>query len=145
MMRSPEKYRTVGKAEWGPNGAYLIPPNGRRNLPLKVIASTGEEWASHGMPLPPWEHVSVSTPVRCPTWEEMHFVKGLFWEAEDCVLQFHPPQSEYINNHPYVLHLWRPVGVDFPRPPSIAVGTNDPAEYAAHQRWWARFMAANSR
>ncbi len=69
-----------------------------------------------------WEHVSVSRPNRCPTWEEMCLVKDLFWDAEDTVIQFHPPKSEYVNNHKYCLHLFRPVGVEIARPPSILVG-----------------------
>lgn len=55
-----------------------------------------------------WEHVSVSLENRCPTWDEMCFVKDLFWEPEECVIQYHPPRSKYVNNHPYVLHMWKP-------------------------------------
>lgn len=69
-----------------------------------------------------WEHVSISTQTRCPTWEEMCFVKDLFWDEEDCVVQYHPPKSDYINCHPRCLHLWRPIGLEIPRPPKILVG-----------------------
>ncbi len=69
-----------------------------------------------------WEHVSVSTQHRTPSWEEMNFVKNLFWEEEDCVVQFHPPKSEYINCAKNCLHLWRYVGFELPRPPKILVG-----------------------
>ena len=69
-----------------------------------------------------WEHVSVSRRDRCPTWDEMCLVKALFWDEEDCVIQYHPPRSEYVNNHPNCLHLWRPIGVSLPMPPSIMVG-----------------------
>lgn len=56
-----------------------------------------------------WEHVSVSlNKPRCPTWEEMCLVKSIFWDEDDLVVQYHPPKSEYINNHKYCLHLWRP-------------------------------------
>lgn len=76
--------------------------------------------ASDGMG---WEHVSVSlNKNRCPTWEEMCMVKDLFWDKEDCVIQYHPPKSQYVNNHPNVLHLWRPIGVSIPMPDSIMVG-----------------------
>lgn len=72
-----------------------------------------------------WEHVSVSvihgTKSRIPTWEEMCKVKDLFWDKDDCVIQYHPPESKYINNHPNVLHLWRPIGIDIPMPPLAAV------------------------
>lgn len=46
-----------------------------------------------------WDHVSVSLPARLPTWTEMSRVKDLFWDPEDCVMQLHPPHSEYINYH----------------------------------------------
>lgn len=69
-----------------------------------------------------WEHVSVSRKDRMPTWDEMCQVKDLFWDEDDCVVQFHPPKSEYINNHSYCLHLWRKVGSEFETPPSLMVG-----------------------
>ncbi len=75
--------------------------------------------ASEGMG---WEHVSVSRTDRCPTWDEMSQVKDLFWDADDCVVQYHPPKSDYVNNHPYCLHMWRPIGIELPRPDSIFVG-----------------------
>jgi len=43
-------------------------------------------------------------------------VKNTFWDIEDCVVQFHPPQSTYRNCHPYTLHLWRQIGMDPPMP-----------------------------
>ena|ERR1700679_3948375 len=76
-----------------------------------------------------WEHVSVSVAIgrdcRMPTWEEMCFVKGKFWDEEECVIQFHPPKSEYINNHVACLHLWKYTGGEFPLPPSIFVGLKE--------------------
>ncbi len=74
--------------------------------------------ASDGMG---WEHVSVSS-VKVPKWSEMCVVKNMFWDEEDCVIQFHPPASEYVNNCGTCLHLWRPVGIVIPRPPKILVG-----------------------
>jgi hypothetical protein len=79
---------------------------------IRIIASDGEGW----------EHVSVSLEDRCPTWDEMCQVKGMFWGDDDCVMQLHPPKSEWVNNHPFCLHLWRPVGVDIPTPPMLMVG-----------------------
>jgi len=70
----------------------------RGNACLRVIAS-----AAGG-----WEHVSVSLRTRCPTWEEMCYVKGIFFGEEETVMQLHPPKSQYVNHHPYCLHLWRP-------------------------------------
>jgi hypothetical protein len=62
-----------------------------------------------------WEHVSVTIRYpkrrskRCPTWDEMCFVKNIFWDEEDEVIQFHPKKSQYANLHSFCLHLWRPV------------------------------------
>jgi hypothetical protein len=69
-----------------------------------------------------WEHVSVSLDNRCPNWPEMCWVKDLFWEKYEMVVQYHPPESEYVNHHPYCLHMWRHVNLPFPMPPSLLVG-----------------------
>jgi hypothetical protein len=90
-----------------------------------IIASDGDVPGELGG----WEHVSVSTDRRIPNWIEMSFVKNLFWAAEECVVQYHPPQSEYVNNHPRVLHLWRWTKGDFPMPPNILVGRQGCGDY----------------
>lgn len=115
-FNTPNKYRVrrgplASTDNAGNNGAFIIPSAPGR-FQLTIIASDGEDW----------EHVSVSTPVRCPTWEEMCFVKQLFWSDDDCVIQYHPPKSEYINQHPFCLHLWRKAGSEFETPPSYLVG-----------------------
>ena len=68
-----------------------------------------------------WEHVSVSLPDRCPTWDEMCFIKDLFWNSDECVVQYHPPKSDYVNVAKNCLHLWKYAG-PMPRPPKIYVG-----------------------
>jgi hypothetical protein len=99
----------------GPIGAFTIKSPYVDDI-LRIIACDA------GPDTQGWEHVSVSTNNRCPFWEEMCFIKGLFWEAEECVFQLHPPESEYINFHPYALHLWRNVDRPVPKPPSAFVG-----------------------
>lgn len=109
-------------AEDGNNGLFFVPLLG--GVPLRVIATDHCGW----------EHVSVSLPNRCPTWKEMCKVKDLFWDAEDCVMQLHPPQADYVSNHPYCLHLWRPVDGagdgQIPRPPTWMVGIKELGEVA---------------
>lgn len=58
-----------------------------------------------------WEHISVTpkNQKRCPTWDEMCYIKELFFEDEEECIQFHPKKSEYVNKHEYCLHIWRPV------------------------------------
>lgn len=96
------------KPEDGNNGAFLI---SFRSYGLQVIASDGEGW----------DHVSVSLLSRCPNWEEMCFIKDLFWGEDETVIQFHPKKSEYVNNHPYCLHLWRKQGIEHELPPAAFV------------------------
>ena len=69
-----------------------------------------------------WEHVSVSLSNRCPTWDEMCKIKDLFWGEEETVIQFHPPHSEYVNQHKYCLHLWREIEGVINLPPTFLVG-----------------------
>jgi len=88
---------------------YLFTP---KKYALKFIASWGGGW----------DHVSVSLNDRCPTWEEMAWVKDLFFEPEETVMQLHPAKSQYGNNHPYCLHLWRPQEATIPTPPVEFVG-----------------------
>ena len=68
-----------------------------------------------------WEHVSVSMKDRCLTWDEMCQIKDIFWGDNDCVMQYHPPKNDYVNIHPFCLHLWRPMVSDFPTPPNCLV------------------------
>lgn len=100
---------------------------------LRILMSSGSDWHLCDFPLPAWEHVSVSCPHRCPTWDEMCWVKEQFWNDDECVIQFHPPRAEYINNHNFCLHLWKPVGVEIPRPPAGAVGLKSDKERAVSQ------------
>lgn len=101
----------------GGYGAFFV--HGPCGEELKIIASAAHptDVTSAG-----WEHVSVSIRRRVPNWQEMCFVKGLFWEPTEYVVQFHPPETEYVNNHPNCLHLWRYTKAAFPLPPSILVG-----------------------
>lgn len=93
----------------GFNGAFTIrAPFGR----LRVISSVELDW----------EHVSVSLPNRCPTWEEMDFVKRLFWDDDEIVCQFHVNNEDKVNFHPYCLHMWKPTAATMPTPPSWMVG-----------------------
>ena len=71
-----------------------------------------------------WEHVSVSPFKKhiTPSWDDMCKIKDMFFEEEETVVQYHPAKSEYVNNMPNCLHLWRPLVDVMPTPPSIMVG-----------------------
>jgi len=99
----------------GEQGFFMLPNfKTKKGLFMLCLASNGMGW----------EHVSVSIPTenRCPTWEEMCWVKSLFWDETDAVVQFHPPATEYVNNHEFCLHLWKQVGIEFNLPSSELVG-----------------------
>lgn len=96
-----------GRSSDGLAGVFLV--NGPAEEMLKIISSGPNP--TH------WEHVSVSARNRCPTWGEMCFVKGLFWGDDETVIQFHPREDKYINNHPFVLHLWRRDDMEYQLPP----------------------------
>ncbi len=122
-MKFPEQYR-VRKGSMATNpgepfGQFRIPPSIKRREAILIVATDGLDPDSD---LPKWEHVSVSLPSRCPTWLEMCLVKDLFWEPEECVMQLHPPRSQWVNNHPHCLHLWRPLEAQIPLPPAEMVG-----------------------
>jgi hypothetical protein len=99
----------------GNNGAFLISTN-RVDRKLACIVSDDGGW----------EHVSVHVEVagednEIPTWGDMCRVKSLFWRDDECVIQYHPPASRYVNRHPCVLHLWKPTGIEIAMPPPIFV------------------------
>ncbi len=99
----------IYKFQEAPDGFSMIFE--KNEEPFMVIASWGGNW----------EHVSVSIPAlivkRLPTWDEMCAIKELFFKDEECVIQYHPAKKDYINNHPFVLHLWKPTKERIPMPP----------------------------
>jgi hypothetical protein len=110
-MKFPEQYRlhnppsaSMRTNTGDPYGMFIVPsghaPGGRS---LKIIACRDFEETKG------WQHVSVSLvqlPDVTPRWDTMCFVKDLFWEPEQVVVQFHPPKSEHVNTHNGCLHLW---------------------------------------
>lgn len=108
-MKYPLQYCIEGCSPDDDGGIFSIPFSGRD---LLVIASTGLAW----------EHVSVSLKNRCPNWKEMDFIKDLFWENDQVVMQLHVAKKDHINLCDTCLHLWRPVDQEIPLPPRIMVG-----------------------
>lgn len=85
-----------------------------------------------------WDHVSVSAR-RCPNWQEMHFVKGLFFTDEEVVVQYHPKAAEYRSLHPTCLHMWRWQGGEFPRPHPSQIAV--PGSVEENERVMAEILA----
>lgn len=134
-FKVPEQWRIMygmfgSRKDDGNNGVFQIPHWRIAGYGFQVFASDGG--VDQGGQK--WEHVSVSvnskkrSVKRCPTWEEMCHIKDLFWDKEDRVVQYHPPESEYVHSageNEWILHMWRPVGVEVPHPPSIMAGFTD--------------------
>jgi hypothetical protein len=86
-----------------------------------VISNDGKECG--------WDHVSIHVRrvkgkkqiLATPTWEDMAYIKSLFFEDTETVMQLHVPPSDHINVHDHVLHLWRPLDVPIPTPPLLYV------------------------
>jgi hypothetical protein len=125
MKAAPEKYRIKhpyihDMLLKGNNGMFSIPHYKVAMYELRCMISDGMGF----------EHVSVTVaPInknatRCPTWEEMCFVKDMFWNKDEVVIQYHPAESDYVSMHPFCLHLWKPIGVVLPTPDPLMVGIN---------------------
>ena len=113
----------VSDSSCGTNGAFLIPfsaVDGKLYRLLCIASHEGD-----------WEHVSVTdqstkrSQERTPSWEMMTRIKRAFWDDEECVVEFHVPMVEWINEQPGCLHLWKKTGNEFPRPAALFVGTLD--------------------
>lgn len=94
------------------NGKFIIPRKNKSGY-YQVIASDGLGW----------DHVSAclldnqkNLVERSLRWEEMCEIKEMFFEEGIEVVQIHPKKEDYIDDHPYVLHLWRPNSLEMPLP-----------------------------
>ncbi len=102
-------------------GAFSVKHN---SVILNIIATDGLDDNEQDFG---WEHVSVHAvdthfnKQRIPTWLEMCFVKDLFWESHEVVIQLHVANSDHINIHECVLHLWRPTKATISLPPKAFV------------------------
>ena len=148
MFKVPERYRKTGDktvnpmlstAEDGNNGVFIIPwkhPISKKITWLQTIVSQDEQW----------QHVAVvvlkGNPYKIgkinnnnkkksswgkqstipPTWNMMSFIKDIFWDDTQYVVQYHPSKINYVNNHKGCLHLFRPVGKILPIPPIEMIG-----------------------
>lgn len=134
-FKVPERFRLNQGREFGikgdPFGAFKC-RSPYREVDLVIVASTGGTKAETGLDFDvPWEHVSVHATEKydrlsvelnfTPLWGEMDFVKRLFWDDSDVVIQFHINDSRKVNRHENTLHLWRPTAFELPLPPRECV------------------------
>lgn len=126
MKNAPEQYRLKSHpflstdSTNGNNGFFVIPHYRINGYELRCQISDGEGW----------EHVSVTVAplkkdaTRCPTWEEMCWIKDVFWKDDEAVVQYHPVKSDYVSMHHFCLHLWKPTNQQLPTPDPLMVGIN---------------------
>lgn len=103
-------------------GLLSAPAPTRPGYGLTVVASPGGDIG--GGRIVAWEHVSVHAVINIvgspqsvtPTWDEMDYVKGLFWDASDVVMQLHVNDDRKVDTHKHTLHLWRPTDKEIPLP-----------------------------
>lgn len=116
-FKVPEKYRVIyntihpyySDKSFGNNGHFEIPII--KKVRMKVIASDGGGW----------DHVSVSLKTRIANYYEMKKIRRLFWGDDDIVVEYHMGETNHVNIHKHVLHLWRCQVGKFPTPPRIFV------------------------
>ena len=128
MFHVPEDFRLKhgvmrSDKSYGNNGAFIIP----YIPPLTIEPGVGSEPCTEqpdvlqciASDAGGWEHVSISIQDgdAAPTWDMMCFIKKLFWDEDDLVVQYHPRKQDYVNIHNVVLHLWRPVHGQLSTPP----------------------------
>lgn len=85
-------------------GAFKFP---FKDCDLLVIATSGDGW----------DHISVSTEYRRPTWDEMQYIARMFFLSDEVAVQYHVTNDKHINIHPFCLHWWRPHGMNILLPP----------------------------
>ena len=105
-IRNNRRFQSEVKGEDGGRGWLTI-----RGRIFRVVYSNGGGW----------DHVCASMENRCPTWEEMCEIKDVFFGKDECCVEYHPAENNYVNVHPYCLHIWRPQKEDLPKPPMIFV------------------------
>lgn len=86
-------------AGWGLEQDYANAKVWRRNDRLLVIAEVAVYQTI------PWLHVSCSFSDRIPTHDDLREVKTNF-VGDRLAVQIFPQESEYVNDMPFVLHLW---------------------------------------
>ncbi len=83
-LTGPEVDRLYGNSGDSTYGVFLVPSPVVNGPLLRIIAASAEGW----------DHVSVSTESRPPTWAEMELVRRMFFRDDETAMQLHvPPQT----------------------------------------------------
>jgi hypothetical protein len=108
LIKVFSKYEAMGDEK----NCMIRIPSKTRNTNIIVIFSSGGGW----------EHASVSLEnKKMPCWDELCFVKDLFWDESETVVQFHPKKTDHVNIMTTCLHLWKKVGEEYELPKRFMV------------------------
>lgn len=87
----------------GVDVANIVRTAGFRSKDGGLLVLVSEEVHEDGLT---YLHVSFSRRSRLPDYSDLDWVrKGFVGEDREC-WQYFPPKAEYVNAHPYTLHLW---------------------------------------
>lgn len=90
----------------------ILPPNwseGKNYGPCRVYFAENGIKILHGKENHDgkwWDHVSISAANRMPTFEELKDIKNILIGRDKKAIQIFPNEKEYINLHPYFLHIF---------------------------------------
>ncbi len=131
MFKAQEKYRVrkgklASDASFGNNGVFFIPA-GTEAVPdeNKVLVHSPYFILCVLSDQRDWEHIAVAIhtigPPRAPVKEEVEAVRNMFWGKDDTVVQF-TTSSNFKDDNPHTVHLWRNPLMDIPVPPAELFG-----------------------
>jgi hypothetical protein len=101
-------------AGWTPisTDALPLPPEITRAFAfrdgLRVIATIEDHYPDGSV----WLHVSFSYGNRLPNWQDLRAVKDLFIGKNRLAVQILPVEEDYVNRHPFTLHLYTRINGD---------------------------------
>jgi hypothetical protein len=95
---------------YGWNGAFLVPLE-------------GELWHVVISDRMGWKHLSASNAQKrmLPSWTVLTRLKDAFFGDDEWVVLYIPGKDDYINDHPFVHHLWTPLNQELPKPDIVLV------------------------
>lgn len=96
------KFRRPVPSDWtqvGPDSMFAW----SHTSGLRVICST-DTMEDGGT----WLHVSVSRSNSLPSWDDLKLVKDAFIGRNHEAVQVLPRDEDFVNLHPFCLHLWSP-------------------------------------
>jgi hypothetical protein len=88
-----------------------------------IVPLEGEFWNVQIADGAGWKHLSVSNAQKkvMPSWNIMARLKDLFFGDDEWAVAYFPARQDYVNDHPFCLHVWAPLNETLPKPPVVLV------------------------